>query len=520
MGCTTLPSLEGRSTTTALSEEESQATVLGRAIAPLVAANPGKSGVHPLQDGRDAFAARMLLVKAAQKTLDVQYYIWRPDATGIMMFEALHAAAERGVRVRLLLDDNNTTGLDQVLAALDAHPNMEVRLFNPFVLRKHRWLGYLTDFSRANRRMHNKSFTADNQITIVGGRNIGDEYFGASDDVLFVDLDVLVGGPIVREVSSDFDRYWSSDSAYPVASLLPGIDTAYLEQLAMDSAKVEVDPMAEAYTKSLRSSTLIQNLLQGKLELRWAVTRMVSDHPGKGLGLLTEDELLSHELTRVIDKAESEVALVSPYFVPTAVGVDALAAIAASGVGVKILTNALEATDVAVVHAGYAKRRKALLRAGIQLFEMQAMTQNAEPRLGGRGGGSGSGSGARSSRSAPSGSGGRFGSSASSLHAKTFAIDNKRVYVGSFNFDPRSAQLNTELGFIIESPEMARAIETAFEKQIPDVAYQVHLSEDGRLYWIEQVDGEARRHDIEPGTGFWQRMAVRLMSWLPIEWML
>src|SRR5512143_1317561 len=185
---------------------ETRDTRLGRAIAPLVAAHPGTTGVFPLEDARDAFAARMLLARSAQRSLDVQYYIWRGDLTGVLLFEALRAAAERGVRVRLLLDDNNTAGLDARLAALDAHPNIEVRLFNPLVIRAPRWIGYLTDFSRLNRRMHNKSFTADNQVTIIGGRNIGDEYFGATDGIVFVDLDVMAVGPVVKEVSDDFDR--------------------------------------------------------------------------------------------------------------------------------------------------------------------------------------------------------------------------------------------------------------------------------------------------------------------------
>jgi len=212
--CSRLPSLEGRTTSAALLDTAD--TRLGKSITPLLATHPGLSGIYALPDSRDAFAARARLAEVAERTLDVQYYIWENDMTGTLLFEALHAAADRGVRVRLLLDDNTTQGLDPMLAALDSHPTIEVRLFNPFVIRKPR-IGYLTDFSRANRRMHNKSFTADNQVTIIGGSNIGDEYFGAAaKGSLFVDLDVMAVGPIVTEVSKDFDRYWASASSYPL----------------------------------------------------------------------------------------------------------------------------------------------------------------------------------------------------------------------------------------------------------------------------------------------------------------
>ena len=195
-----LPPLAGRTTSQAILDTGN--TRLGRAVMPMVAAHPPYSGVYPLRDAREAFAARALLAQAAEKTLDVQYYIWHKDISGTLLLNALHAAADRGVRVRLLLDDNNTSGLDETLSALDSHPNIEIRLFNPFAIRKPRALGYLTDFRRLNRRMHNKSFTADNQVSIVGGRNVGDEYFGATDAVLFADLDVMAAGPVVREVSS------------------------------------------------------------------------------------------------------------------------------------------------------------------------------------------------------------------------------------------------------------------------------------------------------------------------------
>lgn len=348
-GCS-LPPLESRSASQALAPDAARDTALGRAIAPLAAQHPGKSGIHPLADAHDAFAARMMLARAAQRSLDVQYYIWHDDLTGTLLLEALHAAADRGVRVRLLLDDNGTAGLDKVLAALDAHPNIEVRLYNPFVVRWPKFIGYLTDFRRLNRRMHNKSFTADNQATIVGGRNIGDEYFGATDGVLFTDLDVLAVGDAVQDVSNDFDRYWASESAYPVDRLLKPAGPDELAALARTATTLERSPEAAAYAEAMRQLPFIQQLLRGELALEWAPTRMVSDDPRKTLGTAPPEAMLSHQLQDIIGTPTTDVELVSPYFVPTASGTEAFAAMAQRGVKVRVLTNALEATDVAVVH--------------------------------------------------------------------------------------------------------------------------------------------------------------------------
>ena len=496
-GCA-LPELEGRSHSSALSQAESADTALGRAIAPRAQAHPGKAGIHALADPHDAFAARVLLARAAERTLDVQYYIWRGDTTGMLLLEELHAAAQRGVRVRLLLDDNGTAGLDAELAALDSHANIEVRLFNPFVIRTPKMIGFVTDFSRANRRMHNKSFTADSQATIIGGRNIGDEYFGAAEGFLFADLDVLAVGSVIAEVSRDFDRYWSSNSSYPVQLILPEADADQLQAFTDAAARMASAPTATRYVEAVGESAFISSLLKGDLAFEWALTRMVSDDPAKGLGMAEPEGLLTHQLGEILGKPESHVELVSPYFVPTAAGTEAFARLAEQGVEIRVLTNSLDATDVAAVHAGYAKRRKDLLEAGILLYEMRRISPQADHKDGL----------------------GPFGSSGSSLHAKTFAVDRSRVFVGSFNFDPRSADINTELGFVIESPSMAAAIEQAFDTSIPANAYEVVLTESVELQWLEQRDGQLVRHDTEPRTSFWKRASVSFMSILPIEWML
>lgn len=491
-----LPPLEGRTTSRALLDTAD--TRLGRAITPLVEAHPGLCGIYSLADSRDAFAARALLAEVAERTLDVQYYIWQKDMTGTLLFEALHAAADRGVRVRFLLDDNTTQGLDPTLAALDSHPNIEVRMFNPFVIRKPR-IGYVTDFSRANRRMHNKSFTVDNQVTIIGGRNIGDEYFGAATEgSLFVDLDVVAVGPVVTEVSKDFDRYWASPSSYPLDRIVHSVEPARIADVAEAAARVEHDPAALAYTNAIRDSPVIRAVVERRLDFEWAVTRMISDDPAKGLGRAPSEELFHHQLTRIIGDPASDLELVAPYLVPGETGTDSFVSMARRGVKVKILTNSLQASDVPAVYSGFAKRRKPLLEAGITLYEMRRLSPDAGERE----------------------LTGPFGSSGSSLHAKTFSVDRSRFFVGSFNFDPRSRKLNTELGFVIDSPALAQRIEAAFHDSIPANSYQVHLSNTGQLYWTEHRDGRVLRYDSEPGASRWLRTGVWFLSLLPIEWLL
>ena len=493
--CKPLPDLDGRSISTSL--DDTGDTRLGRAIAPLARAHPDQSGVFALADGREAFAARALLARAADRSIDAQYYIWRHDMSGTLLFEELHDAADRGVRVRLLLDDNNTTRLDLILSMLDAHSNIEVRLFNPFMHRRFRALGFLSDFARLNRRMHNKSFTVDNQITIVGGRNVGDEYFDAGQDFLFVDLDAMAIGPAVNDVSKDFDRYWASDSSYPVERILPRADPRAIAALSSEALLVERDPAAAAYTAAIARLPFVQDLQASRLPLEWATTRMLSDDPAKGLGQAADPAQVAQRLREIRGASTHELQLIAPYFVPTAEGVDALVDLARRDVEIAILTNSLEATDVAAVHAGYAKRRRPLLENGIALYEMKR--RFSSPTLSDRG---------------------LAGSSASSLHAKTFSVDRSRIFIGSFNFDPRSAHLNTENGFVIESPAMAQVLADAFSNSIPARAYQVRLSDDGSLQWVERRNGETLVHDEEPGTGFWRRAGGFILALLPIEWLL
>jgi putative cardiolipin synthase len=508
-GCASLPPLQDRQPSSVLTGTDD--TLLGRALARPAAANPGKSGIYPLIDGTDAFVARAVLANVAERSLDVQYYIWHGDTTGMLLMEALWRAAERGVRVRLLLDDVGVAGLDDALATLDAHPNIEVRLFNPFASRRLRSLGYLTDFERLNRRMHNKSLTADGQATIVGGRNIGNEYFGAGEDTLFADLDVLAFGPAAREVGSVFDRYWNSESAYPAALILPapGKDSAAALQRRFAATRAAEE--ARRYSEALAQSSLVAQMKARAVPLEWAAVALVYDDPVKALGKAQAEQLLFTRLGQVLGKPERGVDIVSPYFVPGEKGTELLSQVPARGVTVRILTNSLAASDVAAVHAGYARRRKALLAAGVHLFEFKPDASHGKDQGQARAQRSGSGSGSGS---------GIAGSSGASLHAKTIAVDRRRIFVGSFNLDLRSVALNTEMGAVIDSPRLAAQLSDALDRRLPELAYKVVLLPDGRLQWIDRTAAGEVRFDTEPNTGWFKRLGVGVLSVLPIEWLL
>ena len=497
-GCATLPALDGRTATSAL--DDTAETRLGRAVAPSVAANPGKSGIHALPDPHDAFAVRVLLAAASEKSLDVQYFVWHGDQVGYLLFDALWQAAERGVRVRVLLDDLNTSGLDATLSVLDAHPNIEVRLYNPVMHRDARALNFMTDFTRVNRRMHNKSFTADNQVSVVGGRNIGNEYFGAGRGVGFVDLDVIAVGPAVRDVSKEFDLYWNSPSAYPAANFVGPPSPEAATSLNATFRVMRADPESVVYLEAVRGTPLVRDLLNSQLALEWTTAELIYDDPAKTLDTTARtDVLLFPELVRTIGRPEKTLNLVSPYFVPGDDGTAALEALAKRGVKVRILTNSLAASDVKSVHAGYAKRRQSLLLAGVQLYELKPTaviaSRESKPELG--------------------------STSSAGLHAKTFAVDGKRVFVGSFNFDQRSARLNTEMGLVIDSPVLAQREAAFFDTELSMDAYEVRLTPDGRdLEWIEQSPSGQKRYDTDPGTSWLLRRGVDVLSILPIEWLL
>jgi len=490
LGCGSLPVLE-REEKPYLSREKTADTQIGIAVSAQTESRPGKNGIYALEDPLDAFAARMQLVEAAEKTLDVQYYIWRRDKTGLLFMEALLQAAQRGVQVRLLLDDLGTGFRDEELIAYDSHPNMSIRLFNPFTVRRPKSLGFLTDFHRVYRRMHNKSFTADKQASIVGGRNIGDDYFGACEGHLWVDLDALMVGPVAFEINEDFSRYWHSRSAYPVDKVTSRKNEYSLKRLSGDIREIVDCPSSAEYIDALKSSDIINLFLNEELDLEWARVRMISDDPAKGLGEAKGDGLLINQLEELIGEPSEEVALVSPYFVPTRVGTEFLRRLTDKGIRIRILTNSLEATNYISVHAGYKRFRRDLLEAEAELYELRHIVEYEGV--------------------------GPPGSPPTSLHAKTFAVDGKRIFIGSFNFNPRSANRDTELGFIIESSYLAKQIHEAFDSIIPLNSYQALLNEQGRLYWIEGYGENLKYYSTEPRAGLWRRYAAGFLSLLPVE---
>lgn len=468
--------------------------------APLVEAvmeqwkdHPGKTGTEPLGSGGDAFAARMILAEAAVSSIDAQYYIWRSDLTGTLLLDALRRAADRGVRVRLLLDDNGTSGLDPEIAALNDHPNAEVRLYNPFNLRRLKQLSYAIDFFRLNRRMHNKSFTVDGTATILGGRNIGDEYFDTGPMAFYVDLDVLAVGQIVPEVSADFDRYWAAPSVHPVGPLVGKPPQG--DPIGDRVNRFRNDPQLAEYRELIGASAVVAALEQGRLDLEWTDTILVSDDPAKGQGAVPREDLLAVRLMEAVGTIETRFDGISPYFVPGREGTKALSTLVRRGVEVRMLTNSLEATDVVPVHAGYTKRRRDLLKNGVELYELQ---EQAAPGV-------------------PKKKFGPFGSSGASLHAKTFAVDGKRIFIGSFNFDPRSTTLNTEMGLLIDSEDMAGRMHEALDNKLSGQAWQVFL-ENGDLEWRNEYLGTVTKR--EPGSSLLKGIALTVTGWLPVEWLL
>ncbi|SMX48787.1 phospholipase D family protein [Maliponia aquimaris] len=485
------PASTGRKATTAVPPAEHGA--LAEALIRLGRGHEGLTGVASLPDGRGAFAARILLANAAVSSIDVQYYIWRADMVGHLLLKALYRAAERGVRVRLLLDDNGIERLDDVLAALDAHPNIEVRLYNPFTLRRFKRLSFGFDFFRLNHRMHNKAFTVDGRASILGGRNVGGEYFGTGVTPLQIDLDVLAVGDIVPKISADFDRYWNSTAVHPAEQILGKSDNSGLIASALD--RFENDPELNKYRPLLEASDMVGSLARGELALEWTRAVLVSDDPVIGFGSLPHSDLFITRLLDAVGPIKSRFDGVTPYFVPGAAGVKAFAEMGKNGVAVRMLTNSLEATNMLPVHAGYAKRRRDLLLAGVGLFELRALP------------------GGPSSLDIL----GPLGSSGSHLHAKTFAVDGTRVFVGSFNFDPRSATLNTEMGLLIESTGMARTMHKAFDEGLSDLAWRVELLND-QLIW-RGPSGETETHR-EPGATLPRRIALKIIGWLPVEWLL
>lgn len=475
---------------------DTQDTHYGKLLTEVVASHPeGESGFYPMNDAIDALSTRLLMAERAERTIDAQYYLIKPDIVGSAFIEVLLRAADRGVRVRLLVDDILTKGYDTGMAALDSHPNFEIRVFNPFANRSVRGLGFITDFSRVNRRMHNKSFTVDNQITIIGGRNIAAEYFGAREDIKFGDLDVLGVGPVVRDVSNMFDDYWNHRAAAPLLAFAkptddPEGDLIELRKRLIQSREEFKD---SAYSEAVRRKIDYYTKSNGEL-LMWAPYTLAVDSPDKSNKKLAADaQSITTALKRSIFTAKKEVLIISPYFVPRKSGVEFFSALQKSGVNVTIITNSLAANNQKTVHGGYAPSRKPLLEAGVKIYEVR-------PDAGVSGSEYVAGSAARAT-----------------LHTKAFMVDRHDIFIGSFNFDPRSANINTELGVIIHSDDFAESIMSGMEKSAGENAYELFLNEKGKLRWREFNGDEVTIHKKEPSTSWWNRFVAGFYRIMPID---
>jgi len=501
--CATLSTQVPRPVSTALPPVADTAAT--RYVAAQVASHPGQSGFRMLATNTNALMSRVVLADQARHSIDLQYYIFRNDATGRLIAQRLLAAADRGVRVRILLDDLDISKEDRLLDALDVHENIQVRLFNPFRIRERSILAkagqFLFEAPRLNRRMHNKCYVVDGMQAIIGGRNIGDAYFDAGDDIHFRDLDVITIGPVVTQVAAMFDRYWNSDSAFPVKAYSD--NAAGQAQLARLRERLQRD--ARAFEESDYADTVAEELPNGSSAERrgawyWGEAHLAADDPAKvDPGDRDERALrrIAPAIRRVLDGAQRQALVISPYFIPGRGGAKFFAAVAARGIDVEVLTNSLAATDEPEVHAGYAKYRRELLEAGIRLYEFKPIDGHTGQRAYGT-------------------------SSGVSLHAKAMVVDQRHVFVGSMNFDPRSVVFNTEMGVIVDSPALAAAIERYFRgASAPSNAWRVTLEgEPGsrrRLLWRSTEDGKAVESDHDPGSSLWARSRVRLMRVLPIE---
>ncbi len=481
-------------------------TSLGRTYLSRFPASGTESGVRLLVSGVEAFVTRAALAESAERTLDLQYYAVAQDATATLLLYRALLAAQRGVRVRLLLDDITATGRDFDLATLAAHPHVQVRLFNPFLRRGplgiSRLLEFIGDSERLNRRMHNKLWIADNAVAVIGGRNLGDVYFAAQGDNDFADLDVLVAGPAVAQASKSFDEYWNSEWAVPIAAFVDEAPLRAQWDEVVTAFAVRAARFRDTdYGKALRSTEVGRKVHEGSVALIAAPASAVYDAPGKldktvpgGTGRLFA------ALRPTVEAARSEVILVTPYFVPSGRGIDILCALTQRGVSVKVLTNSLASTDVPAVHAGYARYRGRLLACGVHLHELRAGAK-------------------RSDRASPG------LSSGASLHAKAIAVDRRFVIVGSMNLDPRSRLSNTEIAVAIESAELGAQLGALFHDATAlDQAYRLELSEPGNadapLLWLSQEGGNAVRHTSEPGASWWRHLVAGLFDALAPEGLL
>ncbi len=485
-------------------------STLDRLFVPLEAAHPGQSGLMTLLDGADAFAARAMTAGLAGRSLDLMYYLWRTDLAGWLLIETLLAAADRGVRIRLLLDDVNVQGLDRTFLALSQHPMIEVRLFNPtrhrrFALR--RAIEMVLGLSHFNRRMHGKLWIVDGRLVILGGRNIGDTYFGAREgEPVSVDADVMLVGDKVAGVETVFDSYWNLGLSMPIRALWPGFTVSAAAFRRRLARKTHGTAARRFQDQTLADRTPDQVLTA---RLRWTdKVTLLADPPDKAYGA-PSDPGMAGAVHDLLDAARAEVLMITPYFVPGNEGMAHLTGLCARGVKVSLLTNALAVADKVVVHGAYRHYRTRLLAAGGILHEFAGGRGAGGPDLGASPLGLGSAEGA--------GTRGDGAQQGEVLHSKIFVIDQSQAVVGSLNFDLRSALTNTELGLLFEEPSLVAELVAHVDRLCaPSRAFAV-TEVAGRLHWAVSRPGQPADMTVEPEASAVRRALSWIVGQLPIQ---
>lgn len=470
-------------------------TKLGQLIQERLKEHPGENALYPLVRGDEALIARLVSIRLAEKSLDLQYYIWHGDLSGRFLMSEVYKAAERGVRVRLLLDDLNQSKFQKELFLLDKHPHIEVRMVNPFAHREFQALD-LTRFRKINRRMHNKSFTVDNQLTIVGGRNIGDEYFDASGTFNMGDFDVWMAGPIVKKVSEQFDIYWNSEISFPIATLVNrNVDEEDEKRLYESLNKAHEDAVNSPYAKAILNEYMKEDFSKVPRNVFWGKVSVFFDPPFKLVNIDNKPaHYLGEQLRPNVEVLKKELILISPYFVPGKKGMKLLKGLQKRGIEITVLTNSLASSDVSSVFAGYKKYRKELIKSGIHLYELRPKQPEIIKKK-------------------------RFFASSGSLtglHTKAFIFDRKRVFIGSMNLDPRSSQLNTEMGVVTYDEVFAENMGKELLETLPEIAYEIKI-EDGDIRWMKKDGSRIKELKKEPETSWWKRFKALLSGWFVPE---
>lgn len=494
-GCVMIPEAYPRTSSHALTVYKH--TDIGRIVEKEVARHSGKSGFDVIRYGREAFTARIAMTDLTEKTLDLQYYLWEPDDTGRLLVLHTLMAADRGVKVRVLLDDIGLQGRDSMIAAMDAHPNIEIRIFNPFSHRGLHAFDFLTDTQRVNHRMHNKTVIMDNCFALVGGRNIGNNYFGVSDEINFRDMDIAAVGPVVRDVSTMYDYFWNGKWSVPMAVL--NKKTYTMKDLEKQRKILEAKVAKDQYPYPLeKDSKKFQNNLRSLLNnFVWAKGNIFYNDPKQMKRMKSEQtDTLIHRLHRRLVLLKKSISVEAAYFIPGEEGMAYLTAMRKKGIKVRILTNSLKSNDVLTAYAGYNTYRKALLQIGVELYELKDDA-----------------GGSKIINHTPV-----KGNVSSGLHAKIMVFDNKEVFVGSFNLDPRSSNINTEEGLYVKSSALAKKVKEYMKEGVNlENAYRLGLDAKGNITWTTLEKGKILVYTSEPKAGGWDMLKVHLFQLLPFE---